>query len=38
MRIDEEAKHNARWRHRGKELIWRTRLEMEECNLNQRAQ
>jgi hypothetical protein len=32
-----EAKCHARWRHRGEDLIWRTRMQKEEYNLNQRT-
>jgi hypothetical protein len=32
-----EADQNARRRHRGEDLIWCTRLQRQECNLNQRA-
>jgi hypothetical protein len=32
-----EAEHNARQRHRGNDLIWRTRMQREQYNLNQRT-
>jgi hypothetical protein len=32
-----EADQNARWRRMGKDLIWRTRLERQEYNINQHA-
>jgi hypothetical protein len=34
---DEEAEHNARWRHWRIDLIWHNCLEIEEYNLNLRA-
>jgi hypothetical protein len=36
-RCNYEAEHHARQRHRGEYLIWRTRMQREEYNLNQRA-
>jgi hypothetical protein len=33
--INYEAKHQARRRHRGKDLIWRTSMQRQEYNLNQ---
>jgi hypothetical protein len=36
-RDDKEDERNARRRHKGEDLIWRTRLEMEEYTLNQRT-
>jgi hypothetical protein len=38
MRLNYEADQNAHRRHRGKDLIWHTRLRRQEFNLNQRAQ
>jgi hypothetical protein len=37
MHHNYEADQNAHRRHRGEDLIWRTRLERQEYNLNQRA-
>jgi hypothetical protein len=37
MRRNYEAGQNAHWRRRGKDFIWRTRLERQEYNLNQHA-
>jgi hypothetical protein len=37
MCLNHEAERNARWRHRGEDLIWRTHMQREEYNLNQRA-
>jgi hypothetical protein len=34
--INYEAEHQARQRHRGKDLIWRTSMQRQEYNLNQR--
>jgi hypothetical protein len=31
-----EAEHQARQRHRGEDLIWRTSMQRQEYNLNQR--
>jgi hypothetical protein len=38
MRLNLEAERNACQRHKGEDLIWRTRMQREEYNLNQRAQ
>jgi hypothetical protein len=32
-----EAECYARWRHRGKDLIWHTNMQRQEYNLNQRT-
>jgi hypothetical protein len=37
-RCNYTAERNARQRHRGEDLIWRTRMQREEYNLNQRTQ
>jgi hypothetical protein len=37
MHHNYEADENARRRRKGEDLIWRTRLERQEYNLNQRA-
>jgi hypothetical protein len=37
MRRNYEADQNARRRRRGEDLIWRTRLQRQEYNLNQRT-
>jgi hypothetical protein len=36
-RCNYEAERHARRRHRGKDLIWRTRMQREEYNLNLRT-
>jgi hypothetical protein len=38
MRRNYEADQNARRRNKGEDLIWCTRLQKQEYNLNQRAQ
>jgi hypothetical protein len=32
-----EAKRQARWRHKSEDLIWRTNMQRQEYNLNQRT-
>jgi hypothetical protein len=36
-RINKEAARNARRRHKGEDLIWRTHMQRQEFNLNQHA-
>jgi hypothetical protein len=37
MHLNHEAEHNAHRRHMGADLIWRTRMQREEYNLNHRT-